>query len=88
MQETQEMQVWSLGQEDSLEEEMATHSSIFAWKIHRDRSLAGYSPWHHKESNATDWLNMHKGNKILQAMQWDQQQKGIYNQLGKQLTRK
>ena len=33
MQETQEMWVWSLGQEDPLEEEMATHSSILAWKI-------------------------------------------------------
>ena len=33
MQETQEMQVWSMGQEDSLEKEMATHSSILAWKI-------------------------------------------------------
>ena len=29
----QETQVWSLGREDSLEEEMATHSSILAWKI-------------------------------------------------------
>ena len=29
----QETQVWSLGQEDSLEKEMATHSSILAWKI-------------------------------------------------------
>ena len=29
----QEMQVQSLGQEDSLEKEMATHSSILAWKI-------------------------------------------------------
>ena len=29
----QKMQVWSLGQEDSLEEEMATHSSIRAWRI-------------------------------------------------------
>ena len=28
MQETQEMWVWSLGQEDPLEEGMATHSSI------------------------------------------------------------
>ena len=27
------MWVQSLGQEDPLEEEMATHSSIFAWKI-------------------------------------------------------
>ena len=29
----QEIQVWSLGQEDSMEKEMATHSSILAWKI-------------------------------------------------------
>ena len=29
----QEMQVQSLGQEDPLEEEMSTHSSILAWKI-------------------------------------------------------
>ena len=33
MQETQEMQVQSLGREDPLEEEMATYSSIFAWRI-------------------------------------------------------
>ena len=29
----QEMQVWSLGQEEPLEKEMATHSSILAWRI-------------------------------------------------------
>ena len=29
----QETQVWSLGQEDPLEKEMVTHSSILAWKI-------------------------------------------------------
>ena len=33
MQETQEMWVWSLGQEESLVEDMATHSSILAWRI-------------------------------------------------------
>ena len=33
MQETQEKQVSSLGQEDALEEEMATHSSILVWRI-------------------------------------------------------
>ena len=33
MQETQETQVQSLGQEDPLEEEMATPSSILAWEI-------------------------------------------------------
>ena len=32
MQEMQETQVLSLGQEDSLEKEMATHSSILAWE--------------------------------------------------------
>ena len=31
--EMQETQVQSLGQEDALEEEMATHSSILTWKI-------------------------------------------------------
>ena len=31
--EMQETQVWSLGQEDPLEKEMATHSGIFAWEI-------------------------------------------------------
>ena len=33
MQETQEMWVPSLGWEDPLEEEMATHSSILVWEI-------------------------------------------------------
>ena len=33
MQKTQEMQVRSLGQEDPLEEGMATHSNILAWRI-------------------------------------------------------
>ena len=33
MQETQETWVQSLGQEDPLEKEMATHFSIVAWKI-------------------------------------------------------
>ena len=33
VQETQEMQVQSLGQEDPLEDETAAQSSIFAWEI-------------------------------------------------------
>ena len=33
MEETQETQVQSLGWNDPLEEEMATHSSILAWEI-------------------------------------------------------
>ena len=38
IQETQEMWVQSLGQEDPLEKEMATHSSIVAWRIHGQRA--------------------------------------------------
>ena len=44
-------QVPSLGQEDLLEKEMATYSSILAWKILVWRSRVGYSPWGHKESD-------------------------------------
>ena len=33
MQDTQETKIQFLGQEDQLEEEMATHSCILAWKI-------------------------------------------------------
>ena len=41
----QKTRVQSLGQEHPLEEGMATHSNILAWKIQaRPRSLAGYSP--------------------------------------------
>ena len=47
----QETQVLSMGQEDPLEEEMATHSSILAWGI----------PWTEEpgttESDTTEQLN-------------------------------
>ena len=56
-QETQEMWVQSTGQEDALEKEMATHSSILAWKTRGQKSLASYSPWGHKESDTAMWLN-------------------------------
>ena len=42
MQETQDMPVQSLGWEDPLEEEMATHSSILAWKIPRTEEPGGF----------------------------------------------
>jgi len=51
----QETWVQSLGQQDSLEEGMGTHSSILAWKIPwTERSLMGYSPWGRKESDMTE----------------------------------
>ena len=59
MQETQEIQVWSLGGEDSLEKEMAPHSSVLAWQFQGQRSLAGYGPWGHKVSDTTEQLSTH-----------------------------
>ena len=49
----QETGVQSLGLEDPMEKEMATHSSVLAWEIHGQRSLVGYSPWGCKESDTT-----------------------------------
>ena len=40
-----ERKVRSLGREDPLEEEMAAHSSILAWRPKGQRSLAAYSLW-------------------------------------------
>ena len=57
--EMQESRVQPLGQEDPLEEGMATHSSNLAWRIPWTRSLVGYSPWSRKELDATEQLSMH-----------------------------
>ena len=51
----QETQVRSLGREDPLEENMATHSSILAWRTPWTEELGGlYSSWGCKELDATD----------------------------------
>ena len=51
------MGVRFLGQEDPLGEEMATHSSILAWRIPWTRNLASYSPWGHQDWDTTEQLN-------------------------------
>ena len=48
-----ETQVPSLSQEDPLEKEMATHSSILAWKSPRMEKLGSYSPQRCKELDTT-----------------------------------
>ena len=53
MQETQEMQVQSMGREDPLKEEMAALVFLLG-KFHGQRSLVGYSPWGRKESDTTE----------------------------------
>ena len=55
--EMQETRVQSLGGKDPLEEEMATHSSFLPGESHVQRSLAGYSPWGHKELDMTEQLS-------------------------------
>ena len=47
-----------VGLEDPLEKEMATHSSILAWKIPWAGDLTGYSPWDCKESDMTERLTL------------------------------
>ena len=61
MQEMEETRIRSLHQEDSLEKEMAIHSSILAWKIPGQRSLVGYSPWGRKESDMAEQLTQRVG---------------------------
>ena len=53
----QETWVRSLGQEDPLEKEMATHSVLLPGKSHGQRSLVDYSPWDRKESDTTERLH-------------------------------
>ena len=50
----QETRFQSLGGEDPLEKEMATYSSILAWKIPwTEEPSRLYSPWGRKESDMT-----------------------------------
>ena len=50
------MQVWSLGREDPLEEEMAIHSSILAWRIHMEKGA-----W---------WATVHRVTKSQTWLKW------------------
>ena len=47
----------SVLQEEPLEKEMATYSSILAWKIPRMEVLMGYCQWGRKESDTTEQLH-------------------------------
>ena len=69
--EMQETQFWSLGQEDPLEEKMATHSSILAWKIPWTEKPGG--PQSMKSERAGhDWAGVHRGysRRNLYANSW------------------
>ena len=53
--------VRSLGQEDPLEEEVATYSSILAWEIPWTEEPGGYIPWGHKRV----------GHNLVTKQQWE-----------------
>ena len=60
----QEIQVESLGWEDPLEEEMATHSSVLAWKISRIRG-----PWQATVQRvAVGWTGLSSSSSIVFIM--------------------
>ena len=50
------MQVRSLGWEDPLEQDMATHSHTLAWRIPCTEGLVGYSPWGRKELDPSEMI--------------------------------
>ena len=55
-QETQETWVGCLDQEDPLEEEMASHSSVLAWKTPWTEEPAWLQSMGRKESVGHDWV--------------------------------
>ena len=65
----QETCVWSLGREDLLEKERATHSSILAWRIPWTEEPGGPNPWGCKESDWTEWLT-HKTQRKGACLLW------------------
>ena len=54
-----EIWVRSLGREDSLEEGLATHCGILAWRIPWTEEPDGCSPWGRKESDTNEAPKQH-----------------------------
>ena len=65
MQETQEMQVRSLGREDPWKKKWQPTPVFLSKKFYGQRGLAGYSPWGCRESDMTKQLSTHKTKKKM-----------------------
>ena len=63
----QETGVRSLGGEDPLGKEMATHSSILAWRIPWTEEPGGLQPMGLQESDRTEWLNH---SNMIEIVRW------------------
>ena len=63
--EIQEIQVRSLGREDTLEKGWQPTPVFLPGEFHGQRSLTGYSPWGHKQSDMTEQppLTMARGSR-------------------------
>ena len=62
----QETRVWSLGCEGPSGKEMATHSSILAWKIQRAVEAGGLQPMKLQRADTTEQLNSNNWYKIYE----------------------
>ena len=60
------MWVRSLGWEDALEESMATHSSLLAWRIPWTEELVGYSSWGRRVRH--DWNRLAHTQVLVQSL--------------------
>ena len=68
----QETWVWSLGQKDSLEKGMATHSSTLTWRIPwTEEPSRLHSPWDPKESDKTERLGTNTHNARQAEQVWE-----------------
>ena len=72
----QETLVRFLGRDDPLEEEMATHSSILAWRMPMESSLVGHSPWGCKELDMAERLS------TAQHVSWLLQAVAVFDSAG------
>ena len=84
MQQTQEMQVRFLGQEDSLEEEITAHSSILAWKIPWTEESGGLQ-FKGLQRVRHGWAHTHE-NKDSLAVQWLRHHASTAGAIGKNTT--
>ena len=65
MQETKEMQVQSLGWFDPLEREMATHSSVLAWRIPQTEEPGGLQSTESQELDTAEHAHMDTNSQVL-----------------------
>ena len=71
MQEMEKAWDQSLGQEDPLEKEMVTHSSILSWEILWTEEPGGLQPpWGCEESDTTEWTHIYKESTLQCAFQF------------------